>query len=556
MKIFYHFPEYCKASLSIVLFFHLLASNAQSVSTFEDLPLSPGSYWIGEDGTGGFASGDAYFYNSYNFDWDFWSGGFGYTNTTDVTTEGPGNQSSAITGGGSFGSANYAIATTSAGIKLTGAAEGKAVNGFFVTNTAYAALSMQNGDGFAKKFGGASGNDRDWFKLTITGYSNEVASAGNVEFYLADFRFEDNSKDYIVSTWKWVDLTSLGAVDSLAITLSSSDVGEWGMNTPGYFAIDNFNDPLFAPGVGQQGTSAMHKDSSAFIAWATACEVIRGRLDIADPSSGVASAGTASMALGQPGAGIVSLGDGGTATLTFSDPVANGSGPDFAVFENAFEASGLAFLELAFVEVSSDGVNFFRFPSVSLSDESVQKENGDVTDARKINNLAGKYLANYGTPFDLEELKDIPGLDVNHITHIRIIDVVGSIDPAYATYDALGNKINDPYPTAFPSGGFDLDAVGVIHTATSTGIALFKNDRRLGIYPNPVQQTQDFFIDVQIPAHQEFTVQIYDFAGQLLKEDRSGAQKLHVPSGELAAGVYLIKLVNQEMALTQKLIIQ
>ena len=36
-----------------------------------------------------------------------------------------------------------------------------------------------------------------------------------------------------------MDLGSLGRVDSLMFALESTDVGEWGMNTPAFFCIDN-----------------------------------------------------------------------------------------------------------------------------------------------------------------------------------------------------------------------------------------------------------------------------------------------------------------------------
>ena len=44
---------------------------------------------------------------------------------------------------------------------------------------------------------------------------------------LADYRFEDNSQDYIVDTWEFIDVsaTSLNAADTIAFVLSSSDVG-------------------------------------------------------------------------------------------------------------------------------------------------------------------------------------------------------------------------------------------------------------------------------------------------------------------------------------------
>ncbi|HDM77155.1 MAG TPA: DUF4465 domain-containing protein, partial [Deltaproteobacteria bacterium] len=124
------------------------------------------------------------------------------------------------------------------------------ITGAYFTNTTYAYLSMRDGDAFAKKFGGDSGSDPDWFKLTITGIGESGSKTGEVDFYLADYRFDDNSKDYIVDKWTWVDLSSLGEVVALQFALSSSDSGEWGMNTPAYFAMDDLNGapPVPIPG--------------------------------------------------------------------------------------------------------------------------------------------------------------------------------------------------------------------------------------------------------------------------------------------------------------------
>lgn len=224
----------------------------------------------------------------------------------------------------------------------------------------------------------------------------------------------------------------------------------------------------FAPAAGQPGSTAIFKDSSVFVNWASSCNLVRGYQDISDPSPGYASVGDSSSATGIAGAnGIVSLGDGGAATLQFPFPIKNGVGYDFAVFENSFSDD---YLELGFVEVSSDGINFFRFPATSNTQDTVQVGPFDLLDATKLNNLAGKYRMNYGTPFDLSDLPLAAGLDPDHITHVRIIDVIGSIDNSYATSDQYGNKINDPWPTPFPSSGFDLDAVGVINQNTEIGI--------------------------------------------------------------------------------------
>ncbi len=215
--------------------------------------------------------------------------------------------------------------------------------------------------------------------------------------------------------------------------------------------------------VGALGSTALHKDTNLFKAWAVSCSISRGFQNIEDSLKGKATVGSPENALGKAGeqGGVVSLGDGGTALLTFAKPITNGPGADFAVFENGFSDE---FLELAFVEVSSDGLRFVRFPAVSLTQNNTQIGPFDYKGkAEFLHNLSGKYRLFYGTPFDLEELKDSTGIRIDSINYIRIVDVVGSINPAFGTRDSRGSLINDPFPTVFSAGGFDLDAVGVIH---------------------------------------------------------------------------------------------
>lgn len=218
--------------------------------------------------------------------------------------------------------------------------------------------------------------------------------------------------------------------------------------------------------VGTAGCLAISKDDSRITSWATGCQVIRGYQDIAIPEHGLVTFGTIQNVLNEASddaTDAISLGDGGCAILTFDRPIVNGSGYDFAVFENSFNDF---FLELAFVEVSSDGEHYVRFPAVSLTDTDTQIGTFGSLDPTKLHNLAGKYRIGWGTPFDLDDLQDSSGIDLMNIRFIRIKDVVGSIDPTYATHDATGNIINDPYPTDFYSGGFDLTGVAVIHGGT------------------------------------------------------------------------------------------
>ena len=128
-------------------------------------------------------------------------------------------------------------------------------------------------------------------------------------------------------------------------------------------------------------------------------------------------------------------------------------------------------------------------------------------DYLKINNLAGKYRAGFGTPFDLAELKDSANLDINQIRFVRIVDVVGSINTNYARRDSKGRKINDPWPTRFASSGFDLDAVGVIHQNPTTNVVNAKSTKIF--VQNPVENQM---LRVNSTAH--FEAQIFDFQGR------------------------------------------
>ncbi|WP_051313013.1 DUF4465 domain-containing protein [Sporocytophaga myxococcoides] len=532
---------------------------AQGVSTVDEHTLSPNSYWNGSDGSGGFQSGDAYFYNNYNTLYKSWSG-FSYTNMKDTITPKHVNPYSAITGAGYNASGNYIVSSaySPSSVRLTGALRGKTVSGFFVTNTTNTALSMKdkkNGEFGAKQFGGESGNDEDWYKLTVKGYLNGEGKANSVDFYLADYRSSDNLFDYIVNTWQWVDLTPLGNVDSLSFELTSSDVGEWGMNTPAYFAMDNFNNPQFSGKPGSAGNTAIHKDSELFKIWASGGVISRGFQDISNHDLGKASTGELTGAYGRAGTGLVSLGDSGYATLTFDMPIINGVGPDFAVFEYSFAQE---FKELAFVEVSSDGEHFFRFPATSYTDPVTHQIDQAGTNAylreNLLNNLAGKYNGEYGTPFDLDELKDLDGLDIYAVTYVRVVDVVGSINPFYASKDAEGRNVNDPWPTPFASSGFDLDAVGVINTGVPAGISNAE-ENRINVYPNPSQKNQFINVTLNVSVDQEYDVQVYDFAGQLVKSQKSDSQKFTISTEGFTAGIYVVKVIEEGEVITRKFVV-
>ncbi len=304
------------------------------------------------------------------------------------------------------------------------------------------------------------------------------------------------------------------------------------------------NGQSFAPPPDYPGSTAIHKDSSVFVNWASGITLTRGPLDIQNPGLGLASYGVDTDALGIAEITPVSFGDGGEAILTFPFAIKNGSGPDFAVFENGFTNH---YMEFAFVEVSSDGVNFFRFEGISEAPTDVQLNNFSFSDCAYIHNLAGKYRQLYGTPFDLDEMNGITGLNINNITHVRLIDVVGSIDPQYGTLDSQGNIINDPYPTAFESGGFDLDAIGVIHQATTSGMDEDLID--LSVFPNPFEN--QFQCRLSGPTR----VTLRNIDGQIVVS-REESSNFNIDLTEESDGMYFLTLETGGRTKTIKLIKQ
>lgn len=218
----------------------------------------------------------------------------------------------------------------------------------------------------------------------------------------------------------------------------------------------------YDPAAGQPGSLAIPHNDSRLRQWANFCEVERSWQHWENHNLGQTTAGQDHQATGAPlDGGTVSLGDGGWAVLTFPQAFGDGPGPDLVVFENAFNDG---FLELAFVEVSSDGQHFVRFPASFGGDTLQQIGSFSYGQAEHYHNLAGKYRAGYGVGFDLAELQDSLGLDISRITHVRIVDVVGCLACGDTNNrDAQGRKINDPYPTPFDVGGFDLDAVGACY---------------------------------------------------------------------------------------------
>ena len=131
--------------------------------------------------------------------------------------------------GGAYAGKNYVVwyadAWTPNVIKLK---EATVVPGMYVCNNVYTLSSMKDGDAIAGEPFGAE----DWLLLTIGGSLEGKAVNTTVEFYLG-------KGTNFVTNWTYVDLSKLGKVDELSFTMSGSRTGDYGLNTPSYFCIDN-----------------------------------------------------------------------------------------------------------------------------------------------------------------------------------------------------------------------------------------------------------------------------------------------------------------------------
>lgn len=209
-----------------------------AVVSFEDKLSAGNTYYLATEGE---QYNDYYMVASFQDDknlvgfthyfasWGF-GGGFTYSNLTDITTPGY-NNLSAITGKGTDGSVYLTAGTSNAATITNLNPSAYQFKGAYVTNATYAYLAIHDGnDGntpaYAKKF-----DANDWFKLTATGYAASGTEIGSVTFDLA-------TGTAIVNTWEWFDWTPIASAAYITFTMTSSDTGDWGMNTPAYFCMD------------------------------------------------------------------------------------------------------------------------------------------------------------------------------------------------------------------------------------------------------------------------------------------------------------------------------
>lgn len=224
-----------------------VATQAQTTVTFDTFSLTANSYYQDNNSTNFNNSGVDFQYEWNTSFGGYWSGGSSYTNLNDTINGTYTNLYGNITGS-AFSGTNYA--TTQSGAVVSFTNNTTAVSGFYLTNTTYAWKAIKSGNFASRRFGDTTGTGSgtsipqgeypDWFKLSVIGFRGGIALNDTVNFYLADYRDAGTANDYVLKNWQFVNCSALGQVDSIQFNMTSSDVGNFGINTPTFFSMDNF----------------------------------------------------------------------------------------------------------------------------------------------------------------------------------------------------------------------------------------------------------------------------------------------------------------------------
>ena len=226
--------------LTSALIMSAFGASAQSID-FENITIAQDTFLDGQDGTSVFVANEFEFPVVFDTTFSYWASGFAMSTMRDTADGSFVNLHSAYTADVvseniyttcNLGSGQISFSTSVVFDKNL------IWISLAITNSTYAYKSMLNGDAFAKKFGGASGNDPDYFFVRI--YGTSISQVDSIDFYLADFRFEDNTQDYIIDDWTEVDLSTLPQnATEISFKVFSSDTGAFGINTPLFFSLDN-----------------------------------------------------------------------------------------------------------------------------------------------------------------------------------------------------------------------------------------------------------------------------------------------------------------------------
>ena len=211
-------------------------SNAEAVANFDTEALEAESVkqYAEADGVVKFDVNSRYTFENHCAYGGTYFAAFTLTNKTTKTANASSDNSYESACGGAKSGSNYVVFNPPYGAESPITAPvARVISGFYVTNTTYAENSILNGDNYARKLD----QEGDVFTLKITGYKADDTETGTVVYNLAEVK---DGKLCYVKDWRWVDLTSLGKVKYVKFSFDGSDVGDYGLNTPAYFAMDDF----------------------------------------------------------------------------------------------------------------------------------------------------------------------------------------------------------------------------------------------------------------------------------------------------------------------------
>ena len=525
-----------------------------NVADFENLTLSPESYWNGSDSSGislatkytsKFMAGNITFSNTWNSNWNYWSDGWIYSNNSDSVTSGLSNISSCVAGKGANNSSNYSIGKNKVYFNVDTSGNSLPIDGIYVTNTTYAHNSMRDGDAFAKKFTNA---DQDYFKLLVTSFNNGT-DVDTVEFFLADFTHLDSLQDYIVNDWKYVDLSSLGLVDSIKFSLISSDIGQFGMNTPAFFAIDNIKQ-----GLNIFDFENLSLDTNSFFDGSD----LSGDPDNPDYSANFSSANCSfdniwntNYDYWKSGWSYSNMTDDSTSGYTnqYSSKAGIGGGGS----ENYVVGKSKSYITYDFPQEFSALISNSTYTANSMRDGDGPNGFG----AKKFTNADQDYLKLHSYGYLNGILIDSSMLYLADFTHTdSTLDYIVNVTPGYDwQYIEIPASIVDSVAFILESSDvgsfgmntpdyFCMDNVG--NNPLSTNIIV---EDRFSIYPN---QASEFISLNNINNSLNYNVAIYDIFGKIVINNLTNPNRINISN--LPKGQYILRIKSETGITNERLL--
>ena len=204
-----------------------LMTAQNNVATFEDVPVGIQDSWV--SGANTWKSGD-YTFTTYKD--DTWGAAYYYafvvSNETESTSTGWEEPYRSASGGAHSGD-NFAVWYFDDWYGNNSITfDKRVVPGFYCTNNAYTVNSMMYGDGYARAF-----TEQDTLYLHVTAKleGKQVDRQSDIALAIA--------RQYL-NVWKYIDLSDYGEIDEIEFSMTGTDNGASGLNTPAYVCIDDF----------------------------------------------------------------------------------------------------------------------------------------------------------------------------------------------------------------------------------------------------------------------------------------------------------------------------